>query len=339
MLRNKWIGVTETEIGLKHKRAGRSNQDAIEYKKIQYKGIQYKELQGVSAGFMAVSDGHGSDRCPKSDIGSKRAVEAALSVFETLTLDQLSTLFSHAPEERRAFELARELCPRIVANWREMIQKEEGGFSTSCEQNISSNSYLAYGATLSVVFRCNSFTIFMKLGDCEILWVDQEEKVGRPFGRSIEIVGEDTESLCMPNADQLMQCCVRRDNPSVQFYLVCSDGVEKAFVDNSAFEILAEDLAKMVKTREGLSNLKNNLKSWLKEYSEFSGDDVSIGLLFAKPSDRSHCGGLYKKHLSMSRQKKVCMKSKKSFVSSFKSQSKACIDKEVTGSGGVTANQ
>ncbi len=60
-------------------------------------------------------------------------------------------------------------------------------------------------------------------------------------------------------------------------------GNEKAFENNAGFEQSAIDFAKLVASGKGRETVEQEMESWLREYSKFSGDDVSVGLLFAKP--------------------------------------------------------
>jgi hypothetical protein len=91
----------------------------------------------------------------------------------------------------------------------------------------------------------------------------------------------------MPNADKRFS--VLFDGFSDAFalnkklFLICSDGYEKAFKSNEGFEQSAIDFANLVSSDKGCEIIEREIESWLREYSKYSGDDVSVGILFAKP--------------------------------------------------------
>ena len=62
--------------------------------------------------------------------------------------------------------------------------------------------------------------------------------------------------------------------------LACTDGFNNAFKSNRDFESTASDFYQRLKTLEGQIEVKRDLHSWLDEFSDFSGDDVTVGLLF-----------------------------------------------------------
>jgi hypothetical protein len=102
-------------------------------------------------------------------------------------------------------------------------------------------------------------------------------------------VGEETDSLCMSNSDKLFNVMFvnSSDYPKHggKLFLVCSDGYEKAFESNHGFEKSALDFANLVANENGRKTIELELEQWLSEYSSFSGDDVSLGILYEKSID------------------------------------------------------
>jgi hypothetical protein len=279
----QWTAVAGSVVGDLHIKKNLPNQDAIAF---------YRLPGSSSVLVMAVSDGHGSEKCPRSDIGSALAVNTAVKVFmdswslmksrldESEAVDRPSTL---ANIERH---IRKDITKQLVDNWISAVDAHSASVPFQAEQ-AQANRLLAYGATLTIVFLCEHFSACMRLGDCEVLIVDRDSKVGRIAPRNKEQVGEDTDSLCMPNADKRFSVSFQgSDDVSLdgnQLYLICSDGYEKAFESNTGFEQSAIDFAKLVSSGKGRETIEQEMESWLREYSNYSGDDVSVGLLFGKP--------------------------------------------------------
>src|SRR5215213_5563426 len=96
----------ETVPGASHLRAGIPNQDAI---------LQVRESGRGLPVVVSISDGHGSDKCFRSDRGSRFAVQEAAQLVGEF-LDESHGLLDHAAFESRA----REYLPReFVRRWRE----------------------------------------------------------------------------------------------------------------------------------------------------------------------------------------------------------------------------
>ena len=69
---SSWSVITGSAIGKTHVRKGTPNQDAVGF---------YQFPGSGSACVLAVSDGHGSEKCARSEIGSSLAVNSAIKVF------------------------------------------------------------------------------------------------------------------------------------------------------------------------------------------------------------------------------------------------------------------
>jgi hypothetical protein len=279
----EWTALAGSVVGDLHIKKNLPNQDAI----------AFYRLPGRSSAFvMAVSDGHGSEKCPRSDIGSALAVNTAVKVFMDSWSLMKSRLDESAAVDRPSIlasierHIRKDITKQLVDTWISAVDAHSASVPFQLEQT-QANRLLAYGATLTIVFLCEHFSACMRLGDCEVLVVDRDSKVGRIEPRNEAQVGEDTDSLCMPNADKRFSVSFQASDDvsldSNQLYLICSDGYEKAFESNAGFEQSAIDFAKMASSGKGRETIEQKMESWLREYSNYSGDDVSVGLLFGKP--------------------------------------------------------
>ncbi|MBF0536866.1 MAG: protein phosphatase 2C domain-containing protein [Nitrospirae bacterium] len=157
--------------GASHKRSGLPNQDAIGWS------------EGDSSGqplVLAVSDGHGSHRCFRSDRGAKFAVEAALALVK----EDMIELTSDVIKSRSA--VVEERIPKLLtAHWlkRVEIDRDEHPFTeteldgvkqkgdTKDLASINNNPALAYGATLLAVIVGIDVILYLQIGDGDILTV------------------------------------------------------------------------------------------------------------------------------------------------------------------------
>lgn len=279
----QWTAVAGSVVGDLHIKRNLPNQDAI----------AFHRLPGSSSALvMAVSDGHGSEKCPRSDIGSALAVKTAVKVFMDSWSLMKSKLDGSEAVDRPSIlasierHIRKDITKQLVDNWISAVDAHSASVPFQAEQ-AQANRLLAYGATLTIVFLSEHFCVCMRLGDCEVLIVDRDSKVSRIAPRNKVQIGEDTDSLCMPNADKRFSVYFQGSDDlsldSNQLYLICSDGYEKAFESNAGFEQSAIDFAKLVSSGKGRETIEQEMETWLREYSNYSGDDVSVGLLFGKP--------------------------------------------------------
>jgi Protein phosphatase 2C len=279
----QWKALTCSVVGDSHISKGVPNQDAIRFCK----------LTGNSPAYvMAVSDGHGSEKCPRSRIGSALAVEVAVRVFNdfwnatSTRLEELKIADRRTASVQIERHIRKDITEQLAKEWGKAVDSDLALAPLKLDQG-QPNRLQIYGATLTVVFHCEYFSTCMQLGDCEVLIVDGDSNVKRIAPRNREQVGEETNSLCMRNAETLFSVSfyVGGDDltAGIRFFLICSDGYEKAFKDNSGFEKSAIDFVELVSTEKGIATVEQEVESWLREYSNYSGDDVSLGLLFVTP--------------------------------------------------------
>ena len=105
----EWRIVGETVPGASHLRAGIPNQDAI---------LQLRESSRTLPLVVAVSDGHGSPKCFRSNYGSRFAVKISAALVSEF-LDERRGSFDLKEIEARGAEL---LPPEFVKRWRTAVE-------------------------------------------------------------------------------------------------------------------------------------------------------------------------------------------------------------------------
>ncbi|MBN1488063.1 MAG: protein phosphatase 2C domain-containing protein [Anaerolineae bacterium] len=279
----QWRTIGESVRGASHIRVGMPNQDAIRW---------WPESGLGPPLVLAVSDGHGSAKSFRSDIGSQLAVEKTVWVIIQDLLEGQPDPSNLSAIKRTAEE---RLPQELVWRWQEAVKAhlDEHPFSDeelkSLEESkgaqgrlaVERNPYLAYGATILSVLVTETFILYIQLGDGDILTVSEDGKVSRPLERDARLIANETTSLCMKEAwhdIQLRFQTLYGIPPAL--ILLSTDGYANSFVNETAFRKVGSDILNVLKT-DGLQTVKDNLPAWLNEASEAgSGDDITLGLVF-----------------------------------------------------------
>lgn len=279
--------------GASHERTGLPNQDAIGGW-VEGKGrLPVEDGLLASEGMpvvVAVSDGHGSGKCFRSDIGSQFAVEAA----ETEIRQMLQQPGDHLTIKKQAEEALPSL---LVKAWREKMEAHLAKEPFSQEEQervrqkegekawetILRHPALAYGATLLAVGIRDDTVLYVQLGDGDILQVDTAGKeVQRPLGRDERLIANETTSLCIPAAHKEVRVKAlllsgTEDPPSL--ILLSTDGYSNSFASDDGFLQTGIDYLQMIR-EQGIAAVKNELTEILGSTSrDGSGDDITLGIL------------------------------------------------------------
>jgi serine/threonine protein phosphatase PrpC len=278
----RWCAITETVRGATHLKSGLPNQDAIAAMRRQI-GI-----------VLAISDGHGSARYVRSDVGARLAVATAI--------EELSPLLKRKNIRRTsASELESRLAQALVQKWDRAVLTHLAEAPLSAEERIKAGApatedRFSYGATLIAIVATSAFMLYLQLGDGDIIVVDKSGNVSRPLPKDMTLLGNETTSLSSPEAWNRMQILIqsldednRPEQPAV--ILAATDGYANCFKDEAAFLQAGKDYYDLLSQPTGLTAVQKHLHTWLREASDnFSGDDISFALLSAqrRPRKRSN---------------------------------------------------
>jgi serine/threonine protein phosphatase PrpC len=265
----RWRLVSETVRGASHERSGLPNQDAIKF---------VPEGGFGSAVAMAVSDGHGSSKCFRSDIGSALAVKMALETLQPLLsrANNKQATIKHLIED----QLARDLTKRWRLAAAEHLQANPIATTDPTEQK-SENPFIVYGATLLMAVITEKYLIYLQLGDGDIITVSDDGKAERVFVRDSHLLGNETTSLCMVEAWREMKVRYQPVEAGLPALIAIStDGYSNSFLDDQAFLRVGPDILDMIHN-SGIEDVSGKLKDWLNEASRAgSGDDITLGLMY-----------------------------------------------------------
>lgn len=266
-----WQVVGQSVRGAVHERNGLPNQDAIHW---------LPESGNGPSVVLAISDGHGSARYPRSHIGARIAVENAAQLVHEFLNSQVDgdhhvSLIKDATEE---------WLPRaLVRDWSEAVTDhlaQEPLTENELQSLAASDASIAYGATLLVAAVTERFAFYLQLGDGEILVVSERGEVTRPMSKDERLFGNETTSLCAPDAwrDFRVKFQPFSQSPPA-LILLSTDGYPNSFRHESGFLQVGSDILNMIHTH-GLSSVNENLKGWLSDSTHAgSGDDVTLGIV------------------------------------------------------------
>jgi serine/threonine protein phosphatase PrpC len=140
---------------------------------------------------------------------------------------------------------------------------------------------IAYGATLLVVAVTDRFVSYLQLGDGEILTVSDKGEVTRPLNKDDRLFGNETTSLCAPEAWRDFRVNFQpltHSHPAL--ILLSTDGYPNSFRDESGFFKVGTDILRMIR-ENGIDTVRDNLEQWLADSTRAgSGDDVTLGIVY-----------------------------------------------------------
>ncbi len=247
--------------GASHNRAGVEWQDF--WRKIDY-------IKGVS--IIAVADGHGSLKCPYSAEGAKLATKVFCSLMSEYynSYDDLSTLETFLNREGDT-----RFSRTIDISWKEEVlsaQERAGRNIELPEKDI----YMLYGTTLLGMMIVDSFVFTLQIGDGDIVYVD--ERTVSPMVDPDKLLGVETHSLASENAWKNAATGIMNKELSEglpYMYMLSTDGFSNSFAGKSAYYNTCREYFEMIR-QHGIRAVKQNLKGWLLETSEYGcGDDIT----------------------------------------------------------------
>lgn len=278
----EWRVIGQSVRGAAHNRLGLPNQDAIHW--LPASGVGPPIILGVS-------DGHGSPKSFRSDIGSRLAVERSAWMVQDLIDGQPDPTNLSAIKRTAEDYLPRE----IVRSWEQVVNNhlDENPFTDEelttlsrqqgdgARKQVEDNPLLAYGATILIVLVTENFIIYLQLGDGDILVVDEDGIVSRPMPKDDRLFANETTSLCRSEAWRDVRFrfqALYGKQPAM--ILLSTDGYANSFRSDEAFMRVGTDMLGMLR-KNGIDPIKKNLKLWLQETTKAgSGDDITLGLVY-----------------------------------------------------------
>lgn len=267
--------------GSSHHRSGLPNQDAAQC-------TVTPGPQG-SVAVAVVSDGHGSARHFRSQIGSSLAVSTVAATLQGFLRESAggNGQISFVPEQ------VHELERKIVSGWLAAVYSDLGQNPFSAAElanletqegpearaEVESAPELAYGATLLAAGATDKVLLYLQLGDGEILSVSANGSTTRPLPPDDRLIANQTTSLCQPEAwrDFRSSWVTAPGLPSL--VLLSTDGYANSFRSDEDFLKIGQDYLEIIR-QQGIASLAEELPSILTEATQQgSGDDITLAIL------------------------------------------------------------
>ena len=273
----KWKVISASVRGSAHQRTGLPNQDAVD--------SRIAPGSEAATGILTVSDGHGGARHFRSQVGSTLAVH--------ITVETVRGYLARTPQLDGATAL-NALSQKIVEAWRSAVASDlinhpftEGELAAlltsegqASRDSVVQHPELAYGATLLVVAATADRILYMQLGDGDILSVAADGTTTRPLPADDRLSGNQTTSLCQPDAWREFRTAVVGERLPV-LVLLSTDGYVNSFRSQEDFLQIGKDYLQILRD-QGAEALAEELPRILTEATQQgSGDDITLGMLHA----------------------------------------------------------
>ena len=267
--------------GSSHQRSGLPNQDAVQC-------TVTPGTQG-SVAVAVVSDGHGSARHFRSQIGSSLAVSTVAATLQGFLRESVASngQVPFVPEQ------VHELERKIVSGWLAAVhsdlennpfteaelagvEKEEGAEGRAAVESLPE---LAYGATLLAAAATDNLLLYLQLGDGEILSVTANGTTTRPLPPDDRLIANQTTSLCQPEAWKDFRSSWVTDGALPSMVLLSTDGYANSFRSDEDFLKIGQDYLEIIR-QQGIASLAEELPAILTEATQQgSGDDITLAIL------------------------------------------------------------
>ncbi len=269
--------------GSAHVRSGLPNQDAAQCIATPGDGSM------PAIAIAAVSDGHGGVRHFRSQIGSSLAVSTAVDVLQTFLVQHAADSRAESIGADEIQNLERSVVDRwlaavmadlenhpLTAEELGELEKGDGAESRTAVETLPT---LAYGATLLLAAATENLILYLQLGDGEILCVNPAGETIRPLPADARLVGNQTTSLCQPDAWREFRAAWFASPDLPALVLLSTDGYSNSFRSDEDFLKIGADYLEIIR-EQGIGALSDELPEILKEATaQGSGDDITLAIL------------------------------------------------------------
>ena len=259
--------------GASHVRSGMPCQDSF-------------RIDEVSADItiIAVADGHGSEKSPRSKSGSQIAVNVFRDIMGMYLVnysESLSDLVTYLNRDGQ-IKFAQDICEE----WQRRVRRSYN--STKEDKPLDDDGYVKwedvyklYGTTLVGLLITKTYIYAFQIGDGDIILVDKDSI--SPVLETEKILGTETHSLSKEDAWRKAVSSVRRkdvDADKPYLYMLSSDGFVNSYASDADHQKTCRDYYDMIETH-GFEAVCDNLENWLRETSDLGcGDDITLVLAY-----------------------------------------------------------
>lgn len=236
---------------------------------------------------IAVADGHGSEKCPRSDRGATMAVNSFCEIMKKYLLsygtqeDGMLNLIAFLNREGDT-RFAQDVC----AEWQSRVKQS---YYKNKEENLVNPDgdidwakvYSLYGTTLLGMLITDTFVFTFQIGDGDINLITENDM--SPMVEPEKFLGTETHSMSKVDAWRKSVTSLRRkdiESEKPYLYMLSTDGFVNSYASDEEFKKTCKGYYDMI-GQHGFEAVKENLAKWLKETSRLGcGDDVTVVLAY-----------------------------------------------------------
>lgn len=233
---------------------------------------------------LAVADGHGSEKSPRSKSGSMIAVNVFYTVMKKYLLNYRNSLDDLVTYLNRDGQLkfAQDICEEWQRRVREAFYKSKTEKPLNGDGSVKwTDVYRLYGTTLLGLLVTKAFVFAFQIGDGDIVLVDQDSI--SPVVETEKILGTETHSLSKVDAWKNAVSVVRRRDAGADtpyLYMMSTDGFVNSYATEEDYQKSCRDYFNMI-GQYGFDTVTGNMGKWLTETSELGcGDDITLVLCY-----------------------------------------------------------
>ena len=242
---------------------------------------------------IVVADGHGSDNYPRTDRGSRFAVESTITSMKKFveTVNE-----SEIDISKDSDSYLEQLSKNILASWYAIVEKdvEDNPFSEEELSKVSEKykkRYLAgerqekaYGTTLIAVCQTKDYWFGLQIGDGKCVCISQDGSMSEPIPWDDDCQANITTSICDSEAVEEFRYCFMTEAPVAT--LMGTDGIDDSYANAEELYVLYRSILTIF-AEHGRKIGEDELQDFLPGLSrKGSGDDVSIaGIISANLSN------------------------------------------------------
>lgn len=286
-MNNNFFAFSATETGYNHTRINKVCEDASDF------------YDDEKMHICVVADGHGSDNYPRTEFGSKFAVDAAIkNVIEFVNTAEKSQVINDAENN---FERMNQLAKSILRSWYESVEEDynKKPFTEKELEKVSDkykNRYLsenieerkvekAYGCTLIIYVITDDYSFGMQIGDGKCVLIDENGQFLEPIPWDDDCQLNVTTSICDDDAIDEFRFYISDKMPTAVF--IGSDGIDDSYANEEELYALYRSILKIF-IEYGDEVGKSEIREYLPVLTKRgSGDDVSMGLIINQKRAKS----------------------------------------------------
>lgn len=276
---NDYFAFSATEVGYNHTKISKVCEDASDF------------YDDEKMHICVVADGHGSDNYPRTEYGSKYAVNAAIeSVIDFVnTADPKDVL----KDNNNNYCMLNQLAKSILKAWYQSVEEDFNKRPFSEEElSLVSEKYKrkyisdneeerhiekAYGCTLILFAVTDEYSFGLQIGDGKCVYIDPDGKFSEPIPWDENCQLNVTTSICDSDAIDEFRYFVT-ENPQTAVF-IGSDGIDDSYASDEELYALYRSILKIF-IENGVDIGKSEIKEYLPVLTKKgSGDDVSVALI------------------------------------------------------------